>query len=175
MVGKPASGDAITRVTILAVTMARLMSPAAAALLLLASTAHAADQYPADTDFVTKAEQAGNQEVLAATTALSKSRNPNVRRVAKALRLDGEAANRRLSTMAVEKGWPSPSLDAPNDVSDYSDHQFVASQIRAHKVTIELYREEARTSADTDLQVFARNALATLRRRLLALQSLRSS
>jgi hypothetical protein len=66
--------------------------------------------------------------------------------------------------MAVEKGWPSPSLDAPNDVSDYSDHQFVASQIRAHKVTIELYREEARTSADTDLQVFARNALAVCRR-----------
>jgi putative membrane protein len=175
MVGKPASGGAITRVTILAVTMVRLMSPAAAALLLLASTAHAADQYPADTDFVTKAEQAGNQDVLAATAALSKSGNPNVRRVAKVLRLDGEAANRRLSIMAVEKGWPSPSLDAPADVSDYSDHEFVASEIRAHKVTIALYREEARTSADTDLQEFARNALHTLRRRLLTLQSLRSS
>ena len=125
MVGKPASSGAITRVSILAVTMARLLSPAAAALLLLASTAHAADQHPADTDFVTKAEQAGNQEVLAATTALSKSGNPSVRRVAKALRLDGEAANRRLSIMAVEKGWPSPSLDAPADVSEYSDHQFM--------------------------------------------------
>jgi putative membrane protein len=175
MVGKPASGGTITRVTILAVTMARLMSPASAALLLLASTAHAADQYPADTDFVTKAEQAGNQEVLAATAALSKSGNPNVRRVAKALRLDGEAATHRLSIMAVEKGWPSPRLDAPVDVSDYSDHEFVASEIRAQKVTIALYSEEARTSADTDLQEFARNALPTLRRRLFTLLSLRSS
>jgi hypothetical protein len=62
MVGKPASSDAITRVTILAVTSCRLISPAAAVLVLLASTAHAADQYPADTDFVTKAEQAGDYD-----------------------------------------------------------------------------------------------------------------
>jgi predicted outer membrane protein len=175
MVGKPASGGTIARVNILAVTIARLMSPAAASLLLFTSLAHAVDQFPADNYFVTKAEQAGNQEVLAATTALSKSRNPEVRRVAKALQLDGAAANRRLSTMAIEKGWPSPSLDPPEDVSDYSDHQFVITEIRAHKVIIDLYREEAATGADTDLQEFARNALRTLRRRLLALQSLRSS
>jgi len=141
----------------------------------LTPLAHAVDQFPADNEFVTKAEQAGHQEVLAATTALSKSRNPEVRRVAKAMQLDGAAANRRLATMAVEKGWPSPSLDATDAIGDYSDHQFVASQIRAYKDNIDLYTEEGHTGADIDLQVFARNALPTLRRRLLALQSLRSS
>jgi putative membrane protein len=147
----------------------------AVSVLLLTSPARAVDQFPADNDFVTKAEQAGNLEVLAARTALTKSRNLELRKIAKALQLDGAAANRRLSTMAVEKGWPSPSLDAPDDIGEYSDHHFVVSQISAHKVAIAFYSEEAATGADTDLREFARNTLPTLRRRLLALQSLRSS
>lgn len=149
--------------------------PLAVSFLFLRSIAPAADQFPADSDFVTRAEQAGNQEVVAARTALTKSRNLPLRTIAAALQRDGEAANRRLSTMAVEKGWPTPSLDAPDDSRDYSDHHFVVSQIRAHHVAIALYREEATTGADTDLQEFARNTLPTLLRRLLALQSLRSS
>jgi putative membrane protein len=147
----------------------------AVSCLLLSSLARAVDQFPADTNFVAKAEQAGNLEVLAARTALTHSRNPNLRKIAKALQIDGASVNRRLATLAVEKGWPSPSLDAPDDSGDYSDHHFVVGQIRAHQVAIALYRQEASTGADTDLQEFARNTLPTLRRRLLALQSLRSS
>ena len=41
---------------------------------------------------------------------------------------------------------------APDDSSVYSDHHFVVSQIRAHQVAIALYRQEATTGADTDLQ-----------------------
>ncbi len=135
----------------------------------------AADQVPADSDFVAKAEQASNLEVVAARTALKESRNLRLRQIAEALTLDGAAANRRLSTMAVEKGWPSPTLGEPDGSSDYSDHNFVVGQIQAHQVAIALYREEATTGADTDLQEFARDTLRTLRRRLLALQSLQSS
>ncbi len=78
----------------------------------------AADQVPADSDFVAKAEQASNLEVVAARTALKESRNLRLRQIAEALTLDGAAANRRLATMAVEKGWPSPSLGEPDGSSD---------------------------------------------------------
>jgi putative membrane protein len=149
--------------------------PVTVSLLLLTSLAHAVDRFPADNDFVRKAEQAGDQEVLAARTALTKSRNLDVRRIATAMQRDGTTVNRRLSTMAVEKGWPSPSLDATDGLGAYSDHLYVVSQIRAQQIAVAFYREEASTGADTDLRAFARKTLPTLRRRLLALQSLRSS
>jgi putative membrane protein len=88
---------------------------------------------------------------------------------------DGTSANRRLMALAVEKGWPSPTLDMPDTKSDYSDHSYVARQIRAQQDAIALYKEEAANGADTDLQEFARDTLPTLQHSLVSLQSLQSS
>jgi putative membrane protein len=147
----------------------------AAACLLASSMCGAADHFPADNDFVRKAEQAANQEVADARFALKMSSQPDVRRAAQIMQRDGETANRRLAALAVQKGWPSPTLDMPDITSDYSDHGFVARQISAQQDAIGFYEEEAANGADTDLQEFARQTLPTLQHSLDSLRSLRSS
>jgi predicted outer membrane protein len=145
------------------------------ASLVLSSLSGAADQFPADNDFVRNAEQAANQEVADARVALKMSHHSDVRNVAQIMQRDGTTANRRLTTLAVEKGWPSPTLDMPDTPSDYSDHRYVTRQIRAQQDAIAFYKEEAANGADTDLQAFARETLRTLQHSLIALQTLRSS
>lgn len=145
------------------------------ACLLVSSMCGAADQFPADNDFVRNAEQAANQEVADARFALKMSSHSDVRRAAQIMRRDGTTANRRLAALAVEKGWPSPTLDMPDITIDYSDHSYVARQIRAQQDAIAFYKEEAANGADTDLQEFARETLPTLQHSLVSLQALRSS
>jgi predicted outer membrane protein len=145
------------------------------ACLLVASVARAADQFPADNDFVRNAEQAANKEVADARLALKRSRHSDVRAAAQMMERDGLTANRRLSALAVEKGWPAPSLDAPEELHDYSDHSFIAHEINAQKDAIVFYKEEAMNGADTDLQTFARETLPILQHSLASLQNLRSS
>jgi predicted outer membrane protein len=136
---------------------------------------HAADSFSADTDFVRKAEQACSQETADARLALTKSKDRKVRNVAKLLEVDGVAATRRLAALEVEKGWPTPTLD-PNDTwSHYSDHSYVARQIRAQQNAIASFAEEAANGADTTLQEFARSTLPTLRQRLESLRLLHTS
>jgi putative membrane protein len=135
----------------------------------------AADPFPADTDFVRKAEQACSQEIGDARLAITKSNDPIIRGVAKRMQDDGTAETQRLAALAVEKGWPTAALD-PNDTwSRYSDHRYVLRQIRAQQNAIALYTEEAANGADTKLQELARNTLPTLRRRLESLRLLRTS
>jgi len=143
--------------------------------LVMAAVAHAADQFPADTEFVRMAEQTGEQAVVDARFALKWSRNADVKEAASMLQSDGIAANRKLLALAVEKGWPAPALNTADPVLDYSDYHFVSRQIRVQQKAIALYQEEAANGADTDLQEFARDALPALQRGLISLRSLRSS
>jgi predicted outer membrane protein len=140
-----------------------------------ASLGHAADQLPVDTDFVSKAERSGDQEIADARDALAKSKDPAIYGLAKRIEEDGTVVNRRLVTLATEKGWPTPTLDPPDTMSPYSDHRFVVRQIRALHDALTFYSEEAANGADTALQEFARRTMPILRQRLASLQSLRTS
>ncbi len=148
---------------------------AAITALAVTALALAADPFPADVDFVRKAEQAGDQAVADAQAALANSNDPAVRRVAKLMQQDGTEGNRRLAALAVEKGWPSPALERPDAMGQYSNHQFVVRAVRAEQNVIAFYAEEADHGADNRLQEFARAALPTLRRRLDTLKLLRTS
>ena len=134
-----------------------------------------ADQFGTDSDFVRQAEQSANQEVADASLALKMSSHSDMKQVATNMQRDGNTANRRLATLAVEKGWLSATSDRPDTASNYSDHDWVAREIRAQQDAVALYREEAASGADTDLQEFARETLPTLQRNLDSLRALRSS
>jgi predicted outer membrane protein len=142
---------------------------------LLMTVVYAADEFPADTMFLRRAEQSGEQAIADARFALKMSKNAEVKKAAMMLRSQGIAANRRLAALAVEKGWPSPSLTKADTTLDYSDYHFISRQIRTQQRAIALYEEEAINGADTDLQEFARETLPNLQRALVSLQSLRSS
>jgi predicted outer membrane protein len=143
--------------------------------LVMATAVRAADQFPADTEFVRMAEQTGEQAIVDARFALNMSHNAGVKDAARLLQNDGIAANRKLMALAVEKGWPAPALNTADPVLDYSDYHFVSRQIRVQQKAIALYKEEAANGADTELQEFARDALPALQRGLISLRSLRSS
>jgi predicted outer membrane protein len=143
--------------------------------LLFSSISGAADQFLADNDFVRNAEQAANQEVADARLAFKNSRHSDVRKAAQIMERDGLTANRRLAALAIEKGWPSPSLDTPENLPEYSDSRFIDQQIKAQRDAIAFYKAEALNGADTDLQTFARETLPILQHSLASLQNLRSS
>jgi predicted outer membrane protein len=135
----------------------------------------AADQLPADTDFVRKSEQSANQEIADARDALAMSKDPAILAVAKQIQEDSTVANRQLAALSVEKGWPTPDLDPPDTISRYSDHGYVVRQIHAQQDALTFYAEEAANGADTSLQEFARDKMPTLRQRLVSLKILRTS
>jgi predicted outer membrane protein len=135
----------------------------------------AADQFPVDTGFVRNAEQAGTQEIADARGALAMSKNSAVHEVAKRIEEDGTLVNRRLATLSVEKGWPTPTLDPADMMSHYSDHRFVDRQIQSQQDALGFYAEEAANGADTELQEFARATVPILRQRLVSLRLLRTS
>jgi putative membrane protein len=135
----------------------------------------AADQFPADTEFVRKAEQAGAQDIADSRSALAKSKDPAILTVAKQIQEERSVLTRRLATLSVEKGWPTPTLDPPNTMSHYSDHRYVVRQIQAQQDALAFYAEESANGADTQLQEVARGTVPILRRRLASLRSLRTS
>jgi len=141
----------------------------------LVAQGRAADQFPADTAFVRNAEQVGAQEIADSRDALAKSKDPAILAVAKQMQDDGNVITQRLTTFAVEKGWPTPTLDPPHTMSHYSDHHYVVGQIQAGQHALAFYTEEAANGADTQLQEYARETVPILRQRLASLRSLRTS
>jgi len=145
------------------------------ACIVLASQGHAADHFSADTDFVRKAELAGNQAIADARLALAMCKNPAVGKLARRLQDDGTVSNQQLASLAVEKGWPTPALDPPDTMTDYTDHRYIGRQIKAEEDALAIYSEEAVNGADMELQEFARTTVPKLRQRLVSLRLLRSS
>jgi predicted outer membrane protein len=148
---------------------------ALAAGLFIASLCKASDQFPADTDFVRRAEQAANQEAADAQSAIQMSSDPAVKRFAAQMQRDANELTARLSALSVEKGWPNRSFGVPDNMNVYSDHDYITRQIRAQRNLILYYKGEAANGADTDLQEFARQILPVMERNLAALQAWRSS
>jgi predicted outer membrane protein len=141
----------------------------------LITLGRAADQFPADAEFVRKAVQAGAQEIADSQSALAKSKDPAILAVAKQIQEEGSVVTQRLATLSVEKGWPTPTLDPPNTMSHYSDHRYVVRQIEAQQDALAFYVEEAANGADTQLQEVGRGTVPILRRRLASLRLLRTS
>jgi predicted outer membrane protein len=147
----------------------------AAVLSLHGSPCIARDQFPADTDFVRRAEQAANQEAADAHAALQMSGNARLKRLAAQMQADANALSERLAALSVEKGWPNRGFGVPDTENVYSDHDYIGRQVRAQRSLIRFYKEEAANGADTDLQEFARQTLPVLEHHLAALQLFRNS
>jgi putative membrane protein len=141
----------------------------------LISLGGAADQFPADTEFVRKAEQAGAQEIADSRSALAESKDPAIIAVAKQMQEEESVVTQRLATLSVEKGWPTPTLDPPHTMGHYSDHRYLVGQIQAQQDALAFYAEEAANGADTELQEFARGTVPILQHSLASLRSLRTS
>jgi len=150
----------------------RLSLTLGVACLVFACPGFADDVLPADAGFVGRAQNVAHAQVEAATLALSRSQTGDIRKIAGQLQADGATQLQRLATLAVENGWPSPSLVGGTPEAAYSDRAWIAARIAALAATIAMYQEEADHGANTDLKEFAIETLPALQERLVALRAL---
>jgi len=154
-----------------------MIAAACTSLLAIWGLAFAAEPAASpDAAFVSKAVPAGREEVMAARAALKMSKSAGVRKAARMMHRDHRTANDALTALAKQKGWVLP----PRDVSaatpaNYSDNDYVESQIKAHQDAIALFTDEASGGADADLRAFAQKTLPALMHHLTVLQALQSS
>jgi putative membrane protein len=131
---------------------------------------------PTDAAFLAQAVPAGREEVMAASGALKMSKSAGVKKAAELVHQDHLTANRKLATIARQKGWTLPPADASAAApSNYSDDAYVSSQIKAHQDAIALFTDEAASGSDPELRAFAQDTLPALRQHLKSMQALQSS
>jgi putative membrane protein len=154
---------------LLAVLVASVLAGSGAAMAAGDTDGNASHR---DKSFVTKASEAGMAEVEMAKVAQSKATSPQVKDFAFHMVNDHQKANDELTRIANSKGiTPSTSLSS-KDQRELSklqslsgadfDHEYVKSQVSAHKDAVSLFDSESRRGTDTDLKQFAGTTLPTL-------------
>jgi putative membrane protein len=129
-----------------------------------------------DSQFVSKAAPIGVQECADARLALKMTRRDDVKKLAEMLFQDHTNANAALAGIITSKGWTSPAQvqlpNGPRSDASFSDAQFLADQIGAHKVAILLFESEVSRGEDVDLLAYAKVTLPNLKHHLVMLQVL---
>ncbi len=130
-----------------------------------------------DGDFVTKAATAGHEEVADARQALKDSSRADVKRVAAMLRHDHQMADRKLAKIAKQDGLTLPPRGSmtPTTETNYSDSDYISSQIKAHQDAIALFQNESQNGQDPQLKAFAQKTLPKLEHHWHALQALQNA
>lgn len=125
-----------------------------------------------DLAFVARAAESSQLERNAASDALPRLRDLELKRLAATLITHHDDANARLSEIARAKGWPVPGLrgDSPavaaGTASGDFDARWSAEMIANHERTVALYRAQAQNGEDKDLRNYARETLPTLEQHL---------
>ena len=129
-----------------------------------------------DREFVTKAAEGGQQEVMMAQMAVDKASNPDVKQFAQRLVDDHSKANEELKTLASSKGLTLPAENATktqkmkNDMGKHSgamfDREYMKDMIKDHQKDIAMFEREARDGRDSDVKAWAEKTLPTLREHL---------
>ncbi len=131
-----------------------------------------------DAEFLARAAQAGREEVEQAQMAMQSTQREDVYNVASMMLEVHQRANLQLEDLVRRKGWPLPAATtAPRDQShggtaggDF-DTKYLTEEIRHHKEAISLYRKQAASGIDPDLQKFANDSLPKLEHHLDMLES----
>jgi predicted outer membrane protein len=130
-----------------------------------------------DIAFVKQATESSRKEISSARDAMSKLKQPDLKRIAEMLVADHSGASAKLSKLAESKGWPVPAPQAPSApasgtaIADF-DAKWTAEMIAGHERSIALYRTQAQNGEDEDLRKFARETLPTIERHLSQLKEL---
>jgi putative membrane protein len=130
-----------------------------------------------DDDFVTKAAEAGHEEVADARQAIKDSSRADVKRVAAMLRRDHMMADRKLARIAKKDGLslPPPGSMSSSTETNYSDSDYITSQIKAHQDAIALFKNESQNGQNPQLKAFAQQTLPKLEHHLHALEKLQNA
>jgi len=133
-----------------------------------------------DMHFVKVAAMAGMAEVNDGTLAANMG-DSTVKNIGSTMVADHTKANQELASIAKEKGVPLPAQIDSRDAAVYAqlktlsgasfDAKYLQTQLKAHQKAINLFKAEASTGSDPDLQSFATSTLPTLEMHLSMIQA----
>lgn len=146
----------------------------AALLITLPLAAFAADN--PDESFYKAAAEAGIAEVEAGKLALEKGSSQAVKDFAAMMVKDHTAANTKLKSIAAAKGVKLPTepglkhkaMKKKMEMKSGSsfDKDYIEGQIKDHKDTVDLLRNEIDSGKDVDAKAFAAETLPTVEKHL---------
>jgi len=129
-----------------------------------------------DDQFVELASAAGLAEVNLGYVAAKQATDPAVKAFAKHMVDDHTKANAELIDLANKKKWKvAARMDAEHQMMEAKllkltgaafDREYVAGQVKDHKVAVSLFEKEAKGGRDADLKNWAEKTLPTLRAHL---------
>lgn len=162
-----------------------LRASLAAIALAAAPLVHAASLAQADIDFVNKAAQSGQYEVLTGGLGKSKGTAPPTKAFATQMVTDHTKSGEELKALAQKKG-----LQVPTELADKQKQQmkmlestgsgafdkaYAKDNVMAHEEAVALFRKASQDAADPDLKAFAGRTLPTLEHHLKMAKDLDSS
>lgn len=129
-----------------------------------------------DMEFFKDAAQAGMLEVQAAAVASTRALAPTTKTFADTMAAEHGANNDALKVLATSKGVTLPSvLDEKHrevlaklqkEESKEFDKHYAEVMREGHREAIELFKETAKETKDTDIRAFANSTLPTLQHHL---------
>ncbi|HJT98871.1 MAG TPA: DUF4142 domain-containing protein [Rhodanobacteraceae bacterium] len=130
----------------------------------------------ADSDFVTKAAQAGMAEVAAGKVAESQGKSAAVKSFGKRMVADHSKANDELKQVAMKNGAKVPSAPSSEQEmagrrlqamkGDEFDRAYSEQMVKDHEDAVALFKKEASSGSDPALKSFAQKTLPTLEEHL---------
>jgi putative membrane protein len=129
-----------------------------------------------DSAFYKNAAEGGIFEVDAGNLAQQKGTSPAVKDFGGMMVKDHGAANDKLQALAAGKGISLPTSPGIAQMAteaklkiesgDTFDKAYIESQVKAHRMTIKLFKKEIASGQDGDAKAFATATLPTLRSHL---------
>lgn len=132
---------------------------------------------PADREFVNKAAQGGQMEVLAGKLAAQRALDPTVKTFGQKMVTDHTAANDQLKALADSKQMTLPDSVSPQEHTALGkleglngtefDQAYSKMMAEDHVTDIKDFEKEARKGQDPEVKAFAERTLPTLRHHLM--------
>ena len=156
-------------------------------LTVQAQDSKPAQPQPGDLDFASKATASNNFELQAASIALAKSQNPNIKQYAQMITDDHTAAGNELSTIVKNKNWQlstsddqnyKPMIDQLNNSDTASfDRIYTDLMVKSHQDAISLFKNASTGTAitDADLKKFATDKIPAFEKHLDQLKNMQPS
>lgn len=151
----------------------KILSLAIATTLMAAPFAQAG---ASDSDFVTKAGQAGLAEVALGNDASAMSKSDAVKHFGQRMATDHSGANEKLKAAAASGGFKVPAEPSAEQKATEMelkamqgaafDKAYAKQAVKDHQGAVALFEDEAKMGKDANLKAFASATLPTLKEHL---------
>lgn len=138
-----------------------------------------------DQNFITKALDGGNAEVMKGTLAKTRSKNQQIVSYGEMMERDHNSVNGKLKRIAQQRGITVNDRLSEESQQMYNrlnqadeagfDNEFISQMVADHRKTIDLCKAQAANGSDPELKRIANEALPTLEKHMRDIENMRST